>query len=44
MTRSLDMLVGVDLSEAGILRIIFQAAFLMYGKVGSDTDVAVASK
>ncbi|XP_048128224.1 uncharacterized protein LOC115744096 isoform X2 [Rhodamnia argentea] len=42
--RSLDMLVGVDLSEAGILRIIFQAAFLMYGKVGSDTDVAVASK
>ncbi|XP_056159194.1 uncharacterized protein LOC115681990 isoform X4 [Syzygium oleosum] len=44
LERSLDMLVGVNLSEAGILRIIFQAAFLMYGKVGSDMDVAVASK
>ncbi|KAF8012156.1 hypothetical protein BT93_I0323 [Corymbia citriodora subsp. variegata] len=44
LERSLDMLVGVDLSEAGILRMIFQAAFLMYGKVGCDTDAAVASK
>ncbi|KAK4767669.1 hypothetical protein SAY86_015419 [Trapa natans] len=42
--RSLEMLADVGLAEEGILRIIFRAAYLMFGKVGSDNELSAASR
>lgn len=44
LNRSLEMLAGVGLAEEGILRMLFTAAYLMFGKVGSDADVSAASR
>lgn len=44
MDRSLEMLVGVNLAEEGILRLLFAAVYLMLCKVGSENDVSAASR
>eukprot|EP00257_Ricinus_communis_P021930 XP_015581513.1 uncharacterized protein LOC8264038 isoform X1 [Ricinus communis] len=42
--QSLEMLVGVNLAEEGILRLLFAAAYLMCHKNGSDSEVSAASR
>lgn len=44
MDRSLEMLVGVNLAEEGILRLLFAAVYLMFSKVGSENDISAASR
>ncbi|CAK9137988.1 unnamed protein product [Ilex paraguariensis] len=41
---SLEMLEGVNLAEEGILKLLFAVVFLMYQKVGNDSEVAAASR
>ncbi|KAK9272515.1 hypothetical protein L1049_002888 [Liquidambar formosana] len=42
--QSLEMLVGVDLAEEGILRLLFAIVYLMFHKVGNDNEVSAASR
>uniref|UniRef100_A0A5B6Z0A7 Spatacsin C-terminal domain-containing protein n=1 Tax=Davidia involucrata TaxID=16924 RepID=A0A5B6Z0A7_DAVIN len=42
--NSLEMLVGVNLAEEGILRLLFAAVYLMNRKVGNDNEVSAASR
>ncbi|XP_028951098.2 uncharacterized protein [Malus domestica] len=42
--RSLEMLVGVNLAEEGVLRLLFGAVYLMLHKVGNDNEVSAASR
>ncbi|KAA8530957.1 hypothetical protein F0562_005676 [Nyssa sinensis] len=42
--NSLEMLVGVNLAEEGILRLLFAAVYLMFHKVGNDNEVSAASR
>lgn len=42
--KSLEMLVGVDLAEEGILRLLFATVYLMFHKVGNDNEVSAASR
>ncbi|XP_057972244.1 uncharacterized protein LOC131160497 isoform X2 [Malania oleifera] len=40
--RSLEMLVTVNLAEEGILRLLFTAVYLMFHKIGNDSEVSAA--
>ncbi|KAJ4828081.1 hypothetical protein Tsubulata_018948, partial [Turnera subulata] len=42
--KSLQMLVGVDLAEEGILRLLFAAVYLMFGKNGNESEASAASR
>ncbi|KAK9949873.1 hypothetical protein M0R45_005384 [Rubus argutus] len=42
--RSLEKLVGVNLAEEGVLRLLFAAVYLMLRKVGNDNEVSAASR
>ncbi|KAM6563640.1 hypothetical protein CsatB_023638 [Cannabis sativa] len=42
--QCLDMLVGVNLAEEGIMRLLFAAVYLMLRKSGNDNDVSAASR
>ncbi|KAL7230412.1 hypothetical protein ACSBR2_008822 [Camellia fascicularis] len=42
--NSLEMLVGVNLAEEGVLRLLFAAVYLMSHKVGNDNEVSAASR
>ncbi|KAB2051998.1 hypothetical protein ES319_A12G090100v1 [Gossypium barbadense] len=42
--QSLEMLVGVNLAEEGVLRLLFAAVYLMFGKNGNDNEVSAASR
>ncbi|XP_062007180.1 uncharacterized protein LOC133724450 isoform X1 [Rosa rugosa] len=42
--RSLENLVGVNLAEEGVLRLLFAAVYLMLRKVGNDNEVSAASR
>ncbi|KAF3440484.1 hypothetical protein FNV43_RR18768 [Rhamnella rubrinervis] len=42
--QSLEMLVGVNLAEEGILRLLFAAVYLMFSKVGSENDISASSR
>lgn len=44
LDRSLEMLVGVNLAEEGVLRLLFAAVYLMLHKVGNDNEVSAASR
>lgn len=44
MARCLEMLVGVNLAEEGILRLLFAAVYLMLRKIGNDNDISAASR
>lgn len=44
MNRSLEMLVGVNLAEEGILRLLFAAVYLMLCKSSIDNEVSAASR
>lgn len=44
MDRSLEMLVGIDLAEEGILRLLLAAVYLMFRKVGNEIEVSAASR
>ncbi|WCJ29873.1 hypothetical protein M5689_011476 [Euphorbia peplus] len=44
MELSLEMLVGVNLVEEGILRLIFAAVYLMCHRNGSDNDLTAVSR
>ncbi|KAJ7945315.1 Spatacsin [Quillaja saponaria] len=41
---SLEMLVGVNLEEEGVLRLLFAAVYLMLNKGGNDNEVSAASR
>ncbi|XXG85857.1 hypothetical protein AAC387_Pa11g0871 [Persea americana] len=42
--KSLDMLVDVNLSEEGILRLLFTTVYQILRKVGNDNEVALTSR
>uniref|UniRef100_A0A2P2LNY5 Uncharacterized protein LOC105123888 isoform X3 n=1 Tax=Rhizophora mucronata TaxID=61149 RepID=A0A2P2LNY5_RHIMU len=42
--KSLEMLVGVNLAEEGILRVLFAAVYLMLCRKGTDNEFSAASK
>ncbi|XWS41450.1 hypothetical protein CRYUN_Cryun17cG0082900 [Craigia yunnanensis] len=42
--QSLEMLVGVNLAEEGVLRLLFAAVYLMLRKNGNDNEVSAASR
>ncbi|XP_007048161.2 PREDICTED: uncharacterized protein LOC18611704 isoform X1 [Theobroma cacao] len=42
--QSLEMLVGVNLAEEGVLRLLFAAVYLMFRKNGNDNEVSAASR
>lgn len=42
--RSLEMLVGVNFAEEGVLRLLFAAVYLMIHKVGNDNEISAASR
>ncbi|KAK7318518.1 hypothetical protein RJT34_03221 [Clitoria ternatea] len=42
--RSLEMLVDVDLTEEGILRLLFAAVYLILNKSGNDSETSAASR
>ncbi|KAG6721774.1 hypothetical protein I3842_03G128800 [Carya illinoinensis] len=42
--QSLEMLVGVNLAEEGILRLLFAAVYLMHCKSSNDNEVSAASR
>ncbi|GMI67631.1 hypothetical protein like AT4G39420 [Hibiscus trionum] len=42
--QSLEMLVVVNLAEEGVLRLLFAAVYLMFGKNGNDNEVSAASR
>ncbi|GAV81705.1 hypothetical protein CFOL_v3_25159 [Cephalotus follicularis] len=41
---SLEMLVGVNLAEEGILRLIFAVVYLMFRESGNDNEISAASR
>lgn len=43
-TRSLEMLMRVDMVVEGILRLLFAAVYLMFNKVSNDNEVSAASR
>ncbi|GMI68630.1 hypothetical protein like AT4G39420 [Hibiscus trionum] len=42
--QSLEMLVGVKLAEEGVLRLLFAAVYLMFGKNSNDNEISAASR
>ncbi|KAL4378943.1 hypothetical protein GQ457_02G009710 [Hibiscus cannabinus] len=42
--QSLEMLVGVNLAEEGVLRLLFAAVYLMFGKNSNDNEISAASR
>ncbi|XVE86639.1 hypothetical protein DITRI_Ditri18aG0050700 [Diplodiscus trichospermus] len=42
--QSLEMLVGVNLAEEGVLRLLFATVYLMFRKNGNDNEVSAASR
>ncbi|XVF15027.1 hypothetical protein REPUB_Repub09cG0114100 [Reevesia pubescens] len=42
--QSLEMLVGVNLAEEGVLRLLFAAVYLMFRKNGNDNEVSAATR
>ncbi|KAK8653527.1 hypothetical protein V6N13_127522 [Hibiscus sabdariffa] len=42
--QSLEKLVVVNLAEEGVLRLLFAAVYLMFGKNGNDNEVSAASR
>ncbi|KAK8969243.1 hypothetical protein KSP40_PGU005204 [Platanthera guangdongensis] len=42
--ESLDMLVDANLSEEGILNLLFTSVYLLFCKIGNDNEVSLASR
>ncbi|XP_031108009.1 uncharacterized protein LOC116012576 isoform X2 [Ipomoea triloba] len=42
--NSLEMLAGANLAEEGIMRLLFASVYLMFHKVGNDSEVSAASR